>query len=155
MNSHNCNWLHNNTAATSCSSVNTDRTSLPPGLQGGGGAAASGRQGRQRAVGRADAAGHPAVVHRLQAAGPAQHEVEAAAGTSRPSDSPPSAPRSTLSLLHSIAGCFVSLSHVLSLHRLRGLSRRGTRWEFLRAARPRRSLFYEASRGKDQRRSRS
>lgn len=51
------------------------------GLQRGGGPAASGRQSRQRALGWVDAAGHPAVLHRLQAAGPAQHEVETAAGT--------------------------------------------------------------------------
>lgn len=57
---------------------------LCSGLQRGDRPVASGRKSRQRALGRVDAAGHPAVLHRLQTTGPAQHEMETATGSSSP-----------------------------------------------------------------------
>lgn len=56
------------------------------GLQRGGRPVASGCESCQWALRRVDAAGHPAVLHRLQTTGPAQHEMETATGSS---SSPP------------------------------------------------------------------
>lgn len=55
-----------------------------PDLQRGDGPVTSGRPRRQRAFGGADAVGHPAVLHRVQTTGPAQHEVETTTGSRSP-----------------------------------------------------------------------
>lgn len=60
---------------------------LCSGLQRGGGPITPGCKNRQWAFCRADTTGHPAVLHRLQTTGPAQHEMETTTGSLNPPES--------------------------------------------------------------------